>query len=110
MRSKYMGLSRQGKGDMRNGSCHRAVKLLEHEKKVVEIVLEKRLHRILTDNEMQFGFMPESKVIGTVFILRRLQDEYHDKRKKLCMCFVDLENVFDRAKNLLKWAMMEKVI
>ena len=32
---------------------------IEHGMKVVETVLGKRLHRIVTVNEMQFGFMPE---------------------------------------------------
>ena len=32
----------KGKGDIRNCSCHRAVKLLEHGMNVVERVLEKR--------------------------------------------------------------------
>ena len=38
---------------------------------------------------MQFGFMPESGTTDAVFILRRMQEEYHDKGKKLHMCFVD---------------------
>ena len=42
-------------------------------------------------DEMQFGFMPSKRIIDTVFILRRLQEEYLDKEKKLYMCFVDLE-------------------
>ena len=50
----------KGKGDIRNCSCYRAVKLLEHSMKVVERVLEKRLCRIVSVDEMQFGFMPES--------------------------------------------------
>ena len=40
--------------------------------------------------------MPERGTIDAVFILRRLQEEYHAKGKKLYMCFVDLEKVFDR--------------
>ena len=44
-----------GKGDIRNCSCHRAVKLLEHGMKVVEMVLEKRLHRIV--NVMKCNFV-----------------------------------------------------
>ena len=48
-----------GKGDVRNCSCNRAVKLLEHGMKVVERVLEKRLSRIVSVDEIQFGFMPE---------------------------------------------------
>ena len=47
-------------------------------------------------DEMQFGFMPDKGTINSVLILRRLQDEYLDKEKKLYMCFVDLEKAFDR--------------
>ena len=47
-----------GKGDIWNCSCHRAVKLLEHGMIVVKKVLEKRLRRIVSVYEMQFGFMP----------------------------------------------------
>ena len=50
-----------GKGDIRNCSYY-TVKLLEHGMKVVERVLEKRLHIIVSVDVMQFGFMPE---IGT---------------------------------------------
>ena len=42
----------KGKGDIRNCSCHRAVNLLEHGMKVVERVLEKRLCRIVSVDEM----------------------------------------------------------
>ena len=35
--------------------------------------------------------LPESEIIDAVFILRRMQEEYHAKGRKLCMSFVDLE-------------------
>ena len=71
------------KGDTRNCSCYGAVKILVQGMKVVERVLEKRLCVIVSDDEMQFDFM---SVRGTiyVFILRRLQEEYHVKGKTLC--------------------------
>ena len=47
--------------------------------KVVEGVLEQRLPRIATVYKMQFGFMHERGTIDAVFILRRLQEEYHAK-------------------------------
>ena len=47
-----------GNGDIRNCSCYQAVKLLEHDVKVVERVLEKRFRRVVFVDEMQFGFMP----------------------------------------------------
>ena len=63
----------KGTGDIRNCSWYRAVKFLEHRMKVVRKVLERRLHRIVTVNQMQFGFMLEKGTIDAVFILRRSQ-------------------------------------
>ena len=78
--------------------------------KVVERVL-KRLYRIMTISEMQFGFMPERAIIDDVFSLRRLQEEYHAKGKKLYMCFVDLEKAFDRIpRKVFECAMRKKGI
>ena len=45
---------------------------------------------------MQFCFLPESGTSDAVFILRRLQEDYHAKEKKLYMCFADEEKAFDR--------------
>ena len=58
--------------------------------KVVERVLEKMLCRMMIVDDMQFGFIPEIGTIDTVFILRRLQEEYPAKGKQLYMCYVDL--------------------
>ena len=51
--------------------------------KIVEKVLERRLQRMVKVDEMQFGFMQGKGMIDAVFILRRLQEEYLDKEKKL---------------------------
>ena len=54
----------KGKGDIRNCSCYRAVKILEHGMEMVERVLKKRLCIIVTVDEMQVGFMPKRGTIG----------------------------------------------
>ena len=55
--------------------------------------------------------MPERGTIDAVFILRRMQEEYHAKGKKLYVCFVDLDKGFDKvARKLLEWAMRKKGI
>ena len=41
--------------------------------RVVERVLEKRLCRIVSVDEMQFCFMPERGTIDAVFMLGRMQ-------------------------------------
>ena len=50
----------KGNGYIRNCDCYGGVMLLEHGMKVVERVLEKRLVSV---DEMQFGFMPERGTI-----------------------------------------------
>ena len=101
----------KGKGDIRNCSCYRAVKILEHGMEMVERVLEKRLCGIVTVDEMQVGFMRKRGTIDAVFILRRMQEEYHAKGKALYMCFVDLEKAFGRvSRKVLEWAMRKKGI
>ena len=61
----------KGKADIWNCSCYRAVRHLKNGMKVVEMVLEKRIHRIVTVDEMQFGSMPERGIRDAVFIFRR---------------------------------------
>ena len=77
----------RGKGDIRNCSCYGAVKLIEHGVKVVERVLEKRLHIIVYVDKMQFGFISERGTVDAVFILRRIQEEYHAKGKAVYVFF-----------------------
>ena len=50
---------------------------------------------------MQFGFMDVSGTVDAVFFLRTTEDEnvqedYRAKRRKMYICFVDLEKAFDR--------------
>ena len=52
---------------------------------------------------MQFALMHEIGKIHASFFLKRLQEDYHAKRKKLCMCFVVLEKAFDR----VPWKVLE---
>ena len=60
---------------------------------------------------MQFGFMPERGTIDVVFILIKMQKEYHPIGKKLYMCFLDLEKSFDRVpRTVLEWVMRKKGI
>ena len=84
----------KGKCDIRNCSCNRAGKLLDHGMKVVEMVQEKRQSKIDNANEMQFVFTPERRTMDAVFILRRLQEVHHAMGRKLYVLFVDLEKAF----------------
>ena len=55
--------------------------------------------------------MPGKGTIDAVYILRRVQEEYLAKQKKLYMCLVDLEKAFDVApRKVVEWAMRKKGI
>ena len=74
----------------------RQVKLLEHAMKTVERVLENRIRGLVMIDDMQFGFMPGKDTTHSLFVLRRIREEFRGKKKKLCMCYVDLEKALDR--------------
>ena len=40
--------------------------------------------------------MPGKSTVDAIFILRRMQESYLEKNRKLFICFVDLEKAFDR--------------
>ena len=65
---------------------------------------------MVTVSEMQFSFMSERETID-VFILKRMQEEFHAKVEKFYMWCVDLEKAFVRVpRKVWKWAMGKKGI
>ena len=74
-------------------------------------MLVKMLHRIMSVDEMQFGFILERGTIDAVFFLRMMQEEYQAKGRKLYMCFVVLHKAFDKVpRKVLEWALRKKEI
>ena len=83
----------KGKGDVMSCGSYREVKLLEHAMKIVEKVLQRRIRTLIILNEMQFGFMPGKETMHAIFIVRKMQEKYQKKDKKLYLCFVEMEKV-----------------
>ena len=86
----------KGKGDPLECSKHRGLRLLEHSMKVFEKILDRRLRNVTQIMDGQCGFMPGKACADAIFILRRMQEKYLEKRQKLYHVFVDLEKAFDR--------------
>ena len=53
--------------------------------------------------------MPGRETRDALFVVRRMQEEYRDKKKKLYICFVDIEKAFDRVpRKVMERAMRQK--
>ena len=64
---------------------------------------------MVTIDDTQFGFMLGKGTTHLLFILRRMQEEFRGREKKLYMCFVDLEKAFDRVpRKVTEWALRKK--
>ena len=75
----------------------------------MERVLERRLRNLVTINDMQCGFMTGKGTVDVLFMVRMLQEKYDTKKRKLYMCFVDLEKAFDRVpRKVIEWALRKK--
>ena len=97
------------KGGVMDCGAYRGAKLLEHATKIVESVLEKRIRELLKVDDMQFGFMLGKGTTDALFILKRMQEEFRVREKKLYMCFVDLEKAVDRVpRKVMEWTLRKK--
>ena len=77
--------------------------------KIVERVLEKRIRELVKVDDMLLGFMPGKSTVDALFIVRRIQEEFRGKEKKMYMFFVDLEKAFDRVpRKVMEWALRKK--
>ena len=55
--------------------------------------------------------MPGRSTVDAIFILRRMQESYIEKNRKLFICFVDLEKAFDRVpRKVIEWALKKKLV
>jgi len=96
----------KGKGDALECGSYRGIKLLDHVMKVFERVLEERLRRKVSIDDMQFGFRPGRGTTDAIFIIRQVQEKFLAKNKELWIAFVDLEKAFDRVpREVLWWAL-----
>ena len=62
------------KGDPLECGNFRGIKLLEHGMKMFEKIVERRLRKLITVNNMQFGFSPGKGTTDAIFIIQQMQE------------------------------------
>ena len=95
----------QAKGDALECRNFRGSKLLEHEMKMFEKILERRFRILVTVNNMQFGFSPGKGTTDAVFIIQQLQEKHLEVHKDLFFTFVE-KKAYDRVhRDLVYWCL-----
>ena len=64
--------------------------------KVLERIADAIIRQQLDIDSIQFGFMHGWSTTDEIFILRKMQEKHHLKRKTMYAAFADLEKAFNR--------------
>lgn len=79
--------------------------------KVFEKILDKRLRQLVCISDTQFAYRRGKSCTDAIFVIRRLQENYMEKNKKLFHIFVDLQKAFDRIpREVIRWALRRQMV
>lgn len=99
----------KGKEDVQEYGNYRGIKLTNLTMKILEKVIDLKIRGETSVLKNQFGFMPGKSTTEPIFCVRKMIEKYREKKRKLCVIFIDLEKTYDSDPiEVLKWALMKK--
>ena len=105
-RSSYLIPVYKQKGDVRDCSNYRGIKLMCHTLKIFERIVDKRLRGIASIHDHQCGFQGGLSTTDALQTVKILSEKYREDNKDLHAVFIDLEKAFDRVPRDLIWSAM----
>jgi len=86
---------------------NKGIKLLCHTMKVWERVVEMRIRKGVSISENKFEFMSEGSTTKAIHLVRRLVEQYRERKQDLHMVFTNLEKTYDKVPRDDLWKCLE---